>query len=295
MGKTLKDKHTEEDIRLLKAGLSKGGPIVGGDERIYAFYQKPNTTQKERIDFLKEEYGTGGGSMPGEDWLHYSFDYDGSGVKITNFHDNRPDIKFTWAEVDKILPEVLKDKETPYLNSLFRYKKGLFILPITYQNQSIADLTQTETDEYNRVYDMAISLYPFIKKCIDKNNEIYTFEQLYGKTQRIHLDNENKLQVAIVYCYDKNGVFNADKYNNIINKLAETHKDIKIYIPTNLNYHTSLSEYYGIPDKDTEKVYDSQKDIKNIRLFHEYWGIEEEYNDIHLSLPEKEQDADYER
>ncbi len=45
----------------LNAALSGGSGFAGGKGRIYEFFQQPHT-QKEKADFLKDQYGTGGRS-----------------------------------------------------------------------------------------------------------------------------------------------------------------------------------------------------------------------------------------
>lgn len=49
---------TEDEIN---AHLTGGSNFTGSKSRIYAFYQTPHTA-KEKLDFLKNEYGTGGGN-----------------------------------------------------------------------------------------------------------------------------------------------------------------------------------------------------------------------------------------
>ena len=57
--KKYKTDHITEDE--INAHLTGGSNFTGSKSRIYAFYQTPHTA-KEKLDFLKNEYGTGGGN-----------------------------------------------------------------------------------------------------------------------------------------------------------------------------------------------------------------------------------------
>ncbi|MGI6526351.1 MAG: hypothetical protein ACOX25_03030 [Caldicoprobacterales bacterium] len=50
---------TEDEI---DATLTRGGNVEGGKGRIYAYFTEAHNT-KEKVAFLKNEYGTGGSSM----------------------------------------------------------------------------------------------------------------------------------------------------------------------------------------------------------------------------------------
>lgn len=61
--------------------LCKGSGVFHGAFRIYDYF-KEGHDKKETIDFLKNEYGTGGGSggLPGNDDSHH--DYDSKGIRL---------------------------------------------------------------------------------------------------------------------------------------------------------------------------------------------------------------------
>ena len=86
---------TEDEI---DAALTGGSGMAGGKGRIFAFFQE-SRTDKEKVDFLKHEYGIGGRShalsgAPGSDEWH-----DGKGLHFKKA--GCPDVHFTWEKVAK--------------------------------------------------------------------------------------------------------------------------------------------------------------------------------------------------
>ena len=67
--------------------------------RIAAYYAE-NRTQKERIEFLKKEYGTGGRSWTFQDGSNGFLNYDARGVKLREYAGNREQL-LKWPEVEK--------------------------------------------------------------------------------------------------------------------------------------------------------------------------------------------------
>ena len=73
---------TEDEI---DANLAEGGLMSGSKGRIFAFFQQPHSN-KEQVDFLKQEYGTGGRShalsnADGSDESH-----SGKGIRLSLIH-----------------------------------------------------------------------------------------------------------------------------------------------------------------------------------------------------------------
>ncbi len=90
----------------LNEALARGSGFAGGKGRIYDFFQQPHT-QKEKADFLKKEYGTGGRS------------HALSGARSGEWHDAKGEVfkkdgcqpvKLSWTQVasrmDKIFGKV---------------------------------------------------------------------------------------------------------------------------------------------------------------------------------------------
>ena len=82
-----------------RAALASGSGFEYGKERIAAYYAE-NHTQKERIEFLKKEYGTGGRSWTFQDGSNGFLDYDASGIKLRSY-PNGQEQRLKWPEVEK--------------------------------------------------------------------------------------------------------------------------------------------------------------------------------------------------
>ena len=82
-----------------RAALASGSGFENGKARIAAYYAE-NHTQKERIEFLKKEYGTGGRSWTFQDGSNGFLDYDASGIKLRSY-PNGQEQRLKWPEVEK--------------------------------------------------------------------------------------------------------------------------------------------------------------------------------------------------
>ena len=82
-----------------RTALASGSGFEYGKERIAAYYAE-NHTQKERIEFLKQEYGTGGRSWTFQDGSNGFLDYDASGVKLRSYPKGQEQ-RLKWSEVEK--------------------------------------------------------------------------------------------------------------------------------------------------------------------------------------------------
>ena len=84
---------TEDEI---DANLAGGGLMSGSKGRIFAFFQQPHSN-REQVDFLKQEYGTGGRShalsnADGSDESH-----SGKGMRYQK--RDCPEVRLTWQKV----------------------------------------------------------------------------------------------------------------------------------------------------------------------------------------------------
>ena len=82
-----------------RAALASGSGFENGKMRIAAYYAE-NRTQKERIAFLKKEYGTGGRSWTFQDGSSGFLDYDARGVKLREYTGNHEQL-LKWPAVEK--------------------------------------------------------------------------------------------------------------------------------------------------------------------------------------------------
>ena len=93
--------------------LASGSGFTNGKYRIYEQYQK-SLSLKENADFLKKEYGTGGGTYAGG-VSDYNYDCDAKGVRIRKgYEENAPEIRMNWTEVAKEIGRLISDDR--YLN-----------------------------------------------------------------------------------------------------------------------------------------------------------------------------------
>ena len=102
---------SKEDIDSV---LQKGSGIADGKYRIYRQFQKGEDRQKN-IEFLKNEYGTGGGTHIFSDGFRGHSWYDSKGLAIDrNGTYTNHDLVLKWSQVEKRLRELIKDNR--YLN-----------------------------------------------------------------------------------------------------------------------------------------------------------------------------------
>ena len=102
---------SKEDIDSV---LQKGSGVADGKYRIYRQFQKGEDRQKN-IEFLKNEYGTGGGTHIFPDGFSGHSWHDSKGLAIDrNGTYTNHDLVLKWSQVEKRLRELIKDKR--YLN-----------------------------------------------------------------------------------------------------------------------------------------------------------------------------------
>lgn len=94
--------------------LQKGSGVADGKYRIYRQFQKGEDRQKN-IEFLKNEYGTGGGTHIFPDGFNGHSWHDSKGLSIDrNGTYTNHDLVLKWSQVEKRLRELIKDNR--YLN-----------------------------------------------------------------------------------------------------------------------------------------------------------------------------------
>ena len=93
---------TEDEI---EAAMTRGSGVSGGKGRIFAYFQNSHT-DKEKMDFLRHEYGIGGHSHAlsgaGGSWE----DHDGKGLHYKK--GGCPDVHFTWEKVAKRITDLIQ-------------------------------------------------------------------------------------------------------------------------------------------------------------------------------------------
>ena len=103
---------SQEDIDSVLTG---GSGIQNGKYRIYRQFQKQED-KKSNIDFLRNEYGTGGGTHTYPDGTDGHEWHDGKGIAIEKQGSyTNPDLLLSWSKVEKRLRELISDDR--YLNA----------------------------------------------------------------------------------------------------------------------------------------------------------------------------------
>ena len=93
---------TEDEI---DAAMTGGSGVEGGKGRIFAFFQNPHT-DKEKVAFLKNEYGMGGRSDALSNARGSWVDYDGKGIRYRK--DGCPDVLLSWEKVSKRITSLIQ-------------------------------------------------------------------------------------------------------------------------------------------------------------------------------------------
>ena len=112
---------TEDEI---DAAMTRGSGVSAGKGRIFAFFRETHT-DKEKVDFLRHEYGIGGRSHALSGAMGSHEDHDGKGLHYKK--DGCPDVHFTWDKVSKRITGLIQ--------------KGRYL---TEQEQAEYDKTQAE-------------------------------------------------------------------------------------------------------------------------------------------------------
>ncbi|MBR2895730.1 MAG: DEAD/DEAH box helicase family protein [Oscillospiraceae bacterium] len=92
---------TEDEI---DATLTRGSNIAGSKGRIYTFFTEGHST-KEKVDFLKHDYGLGGSShaVSRTGWVEYS----GKGIKLQKA--SCPDVELNWNKVAARFDHIIRN------------------------------------------------------------------------------------------------------------------------------------------------------------------------------------------
>ena len=90
--------------------ICRGSGMESGKYRIYTYFSHPHT-DKEKIDFLKNEYGTGGFGSEGDNEMH-----DGKGIEYSRGIIGHPydKVKLSWIQVTRRIEKLIA--ENRYMN-----------------------------------------------------------------------------------------------------------------------------------------------------------------------------------
>ena len=93
---------TEDEI---DSAMTSGSSFAGGKGRIYAFFME-NHTDKEKVRFLKDEYGIGGRSHALSGATHSGEDHDGKGLHYKK--QDCSDVHLNWENVAKRITSLVQ-------------------------------------------------------------------------------------------------------------------------------------------------------------------------------------------
>jgi len=85
--------------------LTRGSGFAGGKRRIYEYWQE-NHSVKEKAEFLKHEYGTGGHSHACSGATHSGQDHDAKGVRYTKSGCDK--VQMSWTQVAQRIDALIK-------------------------------------------------------------------------------------------------------------------------------------------------------------------------------------------
>ncbi|MUT97304.1 MAG: helicase SNF2 [Subdoligranulum sp.] len=161
---------TEDEI---DAAMTSGSSFAGGKGRIYAFFME-NHTDKEKVRFLKDEYGIGGRSHALSGATYSGEDHDGKGLHYKK--QDCPDVHLNWEKVAKRITSLIQ--------------KGRYL---TEQEQAQYDKLQEEKElaEKDAIQaqqpDSAVWEYNGVKERHPDDMVLYQmgdFFELYGEDAR---------------------------------------------------------------------------------------------------------------
>ena len=122
---------TDDEVN---ADLTRGSGFSGGKARIYNYWQE-NHSAKEKMDFLKHEYGTGGHSHACSGATHSGQDHDAKGVAYTKSGCDK--LQMSWAQVVQRIDGLIR--------------KGRYLSPEEEAERQAIE--EAKTDPLEDVYD----------------------------------------------------------------------------------------------------------------------------------------------
>lgn len=138
--------------------LTDGSGFQDGKYRIYEQFQK-SLSQKENADFLKNEYGIGGGTNAGGVSGYY-YDHNAKGICISKgYADNAPKIRLNWLEVAERIQLLINDDR--YLNAKEKERYAQWLNEREERQYTEQGLSASENND-NEKYSYAVGDNVFI-------------------------------------------------------------------------------------------------------------------------------------
>lgn len=238
---------------IIDAVLTHGSGVSEGKMRIYEQFQK-SLSEKENIDFLKNEYGWGG-SYPIIIGTGIDESHDGKGIMLSRgFENNAPRLLLNWSKVEKRIGELIKLDR--YLNPK---EKEYYPTWLEKQEQIRAERA-TEKEIRDAIYTP-----PAEKEAVPVE---YEYKYSLGASVYIGADEYEILS------FDENRVMLFDKQFPLFNKeMTRTKFDIKVK-ENPMNDHLKVAVQ---PEKEKQIT---QRDYSRYSpVMQEYFKIKDEHPD----------------
>ncbi len=148
---TVQNFITEDEI---DAAMTRGSGISGGKGRIYAFFME-NHTDKEKVRFLKDEYGIGGHSHALSGATFSGEDHDGKGLHYKK--QDCPDVHFSWEKVAKRITGLVQKGR--YLTEQEQAQYDKIQAEKALAEEDAIQAQPTEVEEETAAYDLPEHAY----------------------------------------------------------------------------------------------------------------------------------------
>ena len=194
---------SKEDI--IEDALVMGSGFENGKMRIYRQFQE-SFSAKENAEFLKNEYGIGGSSLPKSNRFYIS--HDAKGIKISDRHkEGKSEILLKWTEVEKRISGLIGAEK--YLNEK---EKAHFAEWLDEQNS--VPVKDNELDPPPQGFEVVPS--PYLEraeeeKAVTGENEaqndtetVQDFSPKTGYDDAFFIDRDNESVIWMYYNPDSN-------------------------------------------------------------------------------------------
>lgn len=163
--------------------LVKGSGVQYGKYRIYSYFLQRHTA-KEKADFLKNEYGTGGRS-PILTGTGIGEDHDAKGLKLhRGYSKDSPELLLSWKKVAKRIDELMAagrymtERELEYIPE---YEKGVLAM-------EIYNFFYNQPEEVIRPYQAGMDYYEAVDVIRSQLDEPERVEEIFHSMEEV-LDN----------------------------------------------------------------------------------------------------------
>ena len=164
-----------------RAALASGSGFENGKTRIAAYYAE-NHTQKERIELLKKEYGTGGRSWTFQDGSNGFLDYNARGVKLRKYAGNHEQL-LKWPEVEKRIHLLIATDQ--YLDELEAEKADARRYQVIVYHQTEGGLD--ERQEYPTLEEAERAAQGFVNGTLEPDGFAYDGAVVFDLQEKTYL------------------------------------------------------------------------------------------------------------